>query len=134
MEMKRLLVILIVMAAGLVSNAERMKGKVVRNTDRKPVGHAILQVEYVDTIISYEADRKGRFSIEPLSFPITVTVRGSGMLDATLGLMSMPDSGLTVELTPDGNGGKASARRKPDWTSASKRRLSSTYIVRTPAR
>ncbi len=109
-----------------------VKGRVRSEADKKPVAMASLTVEYPDTIVSYEADRKGRFKFRPLSFPFTVAVKGEGMAQAMFGLMSMPDKGLLFELAPDPNAPASPIRRrKPDWASNMPRRLSSTYIVRS---
>lgn len=131
--MKRLLTLVILLGACFGMHAKPIKGKVVSDADHSPVANATLQVEYVDTIITYEADKKGRFSIDPLSFPVTITTRGVGMLDGIIGLMSMPDSNLVIELTPDGSGMHAAASRHPYLSGVLYRRLSSTFIVRTPA-
>lgn len=126
--MKKLLTFVILLAACMGLHAKQMKGKVVCDVDHRPVPNATLQVEYVDTIISYEADRKGRFCFVPLSFPVTITTRGAGMLDATIGLMGMPDSKLTFELAPDP---AVVPTRVIGSSSAISRRLSSNFIVRS---
>ncbi|MDE6480865.1 MAG: hypothetical protein K2L45_11430 [Muribaculaceae bacterium] len=112
-------------------SAKKLNGKVVREGDSKGVGYARLAVEYPDTIINYEADRKGRFSFEPSSFPLTITARAEGMTDATYGFMSMPPKTVKLEIEYDPTVSRVSPRRRVDWSSDWPRRLRSTYIVRT---
>lgn len=132
--MKRFLTLMLLAAVCICADAEKIRGKVVCEADHKPVAYAGLQVEYVDTIISYDADRKGNFSIEPKSFPLTVTAKGAGMIESAIGLMSMPDTRLIIELTPNSSSQQHAAGRnhksKPDWSTAMPPRLRSTYVVR----
>ena len=108
-----------------------LKLRVVNESDRRPVAFASLSVEYPDTIICYEVDRKGRLSFMPASFPLTVTARASGMLDSTIGLMSMPDEKVVIGIAPDPDAVPEAPRRRPDWSTAMQRRLRSTYTVRS---
>ena len=113
------------------SSAKKISGKVVREGDSKGVGYARVAVEYPDTIINYEADRKGRFSFEPSSFPLTITARAEGMSDATYGFMSMPPKTVKVEMEFDPSVPRVLPKRRVDWSSDWPRRLRSTYIERT---
>ena len=109
-----------------------VKGRIVNEVDGSPVAYASITVEYPDTIVNYEADRKGRFRFEPMSFPFTVAAKGNGMSEAVYGVMSMPSKGLVLEVAPDPAARVTSApARKPDWSTAMTRRLSSKFIVRS---
>ncbi len=111
---------------------DRLQGPVDDEVSHRPVANAILSVEYPDTIVSYEADSKGRFKFEPLSYPLTIAARGEGMVESVIGLMSKPDSKLVIELAPDPTAvSHQSHKRKPDWSTAMPRRLTSTYTVRS---
>lgn len=112
------------------SSAKKISGKVVSEDDAKGVGYASLAVEYPDTILNYEADRKGRFSFEPSSFPLTITARAEGMIESAYGFMSMPTKAIKVEMSPDPSLPRGLAKRRVDWSSAWPRRLRSTYTVR----
>ncbi|MDE6547912.1 MAG: carboxypeptidase-like regulatory domain-containing protein [Muribaculaceae bacterium] len=115
-----------------VAAKDTIKGRIVNEVDRKPVAYASITVEYPDTIVRYEADRKGRFRFEPMSFPFTVAAKGEGMSEAVYGLMSMPSKGLVLQLAPDPSAAVSSApARKPDWSTAMTRRLTSKFIVRS---
>ncbi len=132
-SMRNSLLLACILAATFSATAkDNLKGKVVCEADGRPVANAILSVEYPDTIVSYEADRKGRFKFEPSSYPLTIAARGEGMTESVIGLMSKPDSKLVIELAPDPSAAtKPASKRKPDWSTAMRRRLSSTYIVRS---
>lgn len=114
------------MTVCLAATAASLKGRIVREDTRKGISHATLTVEYADGIESYKADRKGKFSFNPKSFPITITVKVADMADATIGLISMPQKPIVIELPPTKG---APPAKRPDWSSAMRPRLSSTYIV-----
>lgn len=126
-----LLCLLAVMSSAAASDV--LKVKVISADRHRSVGFATLKVEYPDTIVDLRTDRKGKLKFSPSSFPLTVTVSAPGMTDATFGLMSMPEKGMTLELYPDPSAPAPVMKRRVDWSSAWPRRLSSTYIVRTPA-
>ncbi|MDE6561206.1 MAG: hypothetical protein K2K75_07490 [Muribaculaceae bacterium] len=130
--MRNSLLLACLLAASFSVAAKDIKGRIVSEVDRKPVAYASISVEYPDTIVRYDADRKGRFRFEPMSFPFTVTIKGEGMSEAVYGLMSMPDKGLVLEVTPDPAAAiSAAPARKPDWSTAMTRRLTSKFIVRS---
>ena len=129
-----LLLLCVAAAFSMAVAKDVMKVRVVSDADRRPVAYADLTVEYPDTVISHRADRKGKLSFSPRTFPLTMTARGAGMLDATYGIMSMPDGTVTLEVAPDPAVPRGAARRRVDWSSDRPRRLSSTYVVRTPVR
>ncbi len=127
-----LLLTCLIAAAFSATAKDTLKGKVVCEADHRPVAYATLTVEYPDTLISYEADSKGRFKFDPSSYPLTIAARGEGMMESVIGLMSKPDSKLVIELAPDPSAvSKPASKRKPDWSTAMPRRLTSTYIVRS---
>lgn len=114
------------------SASDVLKVKVVTADRHRPVSFASLKVEYPDDIVDLQADRKGKLKFSPSSFPLTVTVSAPGMTDAVFGLISMPDKGLTLELSPDPSAPAPLVKRRVDWSSDRPRRLRSVYIVRTP--
>ncbi len=129
--MKQSLLLLCLLAASLSMTAkDNLKIKFVNADDLSPVEYVDLTVEYPDTIINYSSDRKGKVAFVPSSFPLTITVKAKGMNDGVFGLMSMPSKRLTLELTPDPSVPRVSGRRRADWSSATPRRLRSTYTVR----
>ena len=105
--------------------------RVVNDADRRPVPFASLTVEYPDTIVRYETDRKGRLAFSPACFPITVTAGAPGMLDSTVGMISMPEGKVVVEVAPDPAALGFRPRRKPDWSSDRPPRFPSVFIVRS---
>lgn len=130
--MRNSLLLMCIIAALSASAKDTLKGKVISESDSRPVAFAALVVEYPDTIVSYESDRKGRFKFAPLSYPLTITAKGKGMVESVIGLMSRPDSKLVIELAPDSSGTPNHVPvRKPDWSTAMTRRLTSKYIVRS---
>ncbi len=131
--MKNSLLLACLAAVCISAEAEDfVKGRVVSDFNKKPVANAMLTVEYPDTIMTYEADRKGRFKFDPLSYPFTIAVKGEGMAEAVYGLMSKPDKPLLLEVTPDpASVASQKQPRKPDWASNKPPRLSSKFIVRS---
>ncbi len=111
---------------------DNLKVKVVSADNRTPIAFVDLSVEYADTIINYKGNRKGKLSFTPSSFPLTVTAHATGMESATFGLMSMPSKTMTIELEPDPSTRTADPKRRVHWSTATPRRLRSSYIVRTP--
>ncbi|MDE6696747.1 MAG: hypothetical protein K2K25_07690 [Muribaculaceae bacterium] len=109
---------------------DTLKGRVLCEGDNKPVPCARIVAEYPDSIVNYEADRKGRFCFSPLSFPVTITAQGEGMHDATIGLLSMPASKVLILLEPDPAAPKVEPKRRVDWSSTMQPRLRSTFTVR----
>lgn len=107
-----------------------VKIRAIDSSSRRPVASASVAVEYPDTIVVYETDRKGRLTFNPRFFPVTVTVRANGMYDSTVGLVSMPDGKVTVEVDPDPTAPRPASSRRPDWSTAMQRRLRSVYVVR----
>ena len=133
--MRQSLLLLFIFAAILSAAAkDNLKVRCVSEGDNRPVAFAVLTVEYPDTIVTYHADRKGKASFSPSSYPLTVTARAEGMFDSTVGLMSRPGKALVVQLAPDPSRPRPSVSRRVDWSTDRPRRLGSTYIVRTPAR
>ena len=125
--------LLIILLTSLVSAAkDNIKVKVVSAANRIPIAYAKLAVEYPDTIVNFEADRKGRLSFTPSLFPLTITARSEGMYDATYGFMSMPSKTLKIAMDPDPSMTKAVEKCRADWSSDRPKRFRSTYIVRTP--
>ncbi len=119
------------MAVGFSSLAkDPLKGKVVCEADKKPIAYARIVAEFPDTVVNYQADRKGRFCIDALSFPVTITAKADGVMDATIGLMSMPESKVVIELSPDPSYSKPVLSRRVDWSSAEAPHRGSTYILR----
>ena len=110
---------------------DNLKIKVVGTNDLRPVECVDITVEYPDTVVSMKSDRKGRLSFRPLSFPLTLTARAYGMLDGVFGLMSMPSETLRIEMDPDPAVSRPVVKRRVDWSTATPRRLSSTYVVRS---
>ena len=110
---------------------DNLKVKVVGSNDLRPVEYVDITVEYPDTVVSMKTDRKGRLSFTPSSFPLTVTARAYGMLDGIFGLMSMPSEPLRIEMDPDPAVSRPAGKRRVDWSTATPRRLSSTYVVLT---
>ena len=109
---------------------DTLRGRVLCEGDNKPVPCARIVAEYPDSIVNYEADRKGRFAFRPLSFPVTITAKGDGRYDATIGLMSMPGSKVLIMLEHDPSAPKVEPKRRVDWSSTMQPRLRSTYTVR----
>ena len=132
--MRHKLLLLCVAGAFLTAAAKDiMKVRVISDADRRPVAFTSLAVEYPDTIMTHLTDRKGKLKFTPRSFPLTVTAHAEGMLDATYGLMSMPDGTVTIEIAPNPAATRPPRKRRVDWSSDRPPRLSSTYVVRTPA-
>ena len=125
--------LLIALLTALVSFAkDNIKVKVISASNHAPIAFAKLAVEYPDTIVNFEADRKGRLSFTPSLFPLTITASSEGMYDATYGFMSMPSKTLKIEMDPDPSVSKAAVKSRVVWSSDRPKRFRSTYIVRTP--
>lgn len=132
--MKQLLLLFIILAALVPASAKDILNvKVVSSGSSRPVPSVSLTVEYPDTVVVYQADRKGRLKIEPYSFPLTMTARAEGMAEATFGFMSMPEKAVVIELDEDSSAPKTLPKRRPDWSPLRPHRLSSTFVVRTPS-
>ncbi len=131
--MRYSLLLICILAATFTATAkDTLKGQVVSEADHRPVPNATLSVEYPDTILIYAADRKGRFKFDPSSFPLTIAAKGEGMTESVIGLMSKPDSKIVIKLAPDPSAvSHQPPKRKPDWSTAMPRRLTSTYTVRS---
>ncbi len=113
---------------------DNIKVKVISEDTRKPVSYADIQVEYADTIINYKSDRKGKLSFTPSSFPLTVTAHAEGMERVTFAYMAMPSKSLKIEMTPDPSAPRVRPKLRVDWSTATPRRLRSTFVVRHNAK
>ncbi|MDE6785619.1 MAG: hypothetical protein K2J46_01085 [Muribaculaceae bacterium] len=129
--MRQSLLLIILLTALFSAAKDNIKVKVINGGNRSPIAFAKLAVEYPDTIVNFEADRKGRLSFTPSLFPLTITARSEGMYDATYGFMSMPKKTLKIVMDPDPTVNIAVDKRRVDWSSERPKRFPSTYIVRT---
>lgn len=101
-----------------------------------PVPFASITVEYVDSIVKSTTDEMGLLDFTPLSFPLTVTAAGEGMIDSTYALMSHPEEPLVIlmarEPAEKENGAVAMIRNFIKFRNEADRSSGAIQIVSAP--
>lgn len=73
----------------------------VEDSTQNPVPFVSITIEYADTIVNNVTDEMGLLDFTPLSFPMTLTAVGEGMLECCYALFSQPDEPLVILMTRD---------------------------------
>lgn len=80
--------------------ANELTIKVIEKDSFESVPFATIVVEYSDTITGGMADNEGIYSFTPHSIPLNLKVSGFGLKEQAIRFTSIPDSLVTVALTP----------------------------------
>ena len=98
--MKSIITLAIAIITAAAGGTQEINLRIIEDTTLEPIPFATIAVEYADTITGGMADEDGSYSFTPRSLPLKLKVSGFGMNEKDINISSVPDSLVTVALTP----------------------------------